>query len=184
MTDAGLLDGDQIRALLTEVAGELAKSSRSHTIVVAGGSLLAWYGLRDATADIDSTRRIDDELRGAARAVAARHHLAIDWLNDHAAAWTPATFTVAACPVLVEHPHLLVLGMPLRDVFLMKLNRALPADLDDMRRIWPYITEQFASAAEVIAAYQAAFPFEPNDEHLGQFVVTELAKGGVVLSLT
>lgn len=56
MTDPGLLDGDQIRALLAEVAGELTRSSRSHTIVVVGGSLLAWHGLREATADLDSIR--------------------------------------------------------------------------------------------------------------------------------
>lgn len=181
MIEPGLLDGNQIRALLTEVAEELTGSSSSHTIVVVGGSLLALRGLREATADVDSIRRIDDELRRAVGVVASRHRLAMDWLNDHSAAWTPATFTVETCVVLLQHPQLLVLGMPLRDVFLMKLNRALPADLDDMRKIWPHITDQFASSAEVIAAFQAAFPLEPDDEHLAGFVVTELAKGGFVL---
>lgn len=184
MTDPGLLDGDQIRALLLEVADELGSSSQPHTIVVVGGSLLAWHGLREATADVDSIRRIDDELRTAVGIVAARHRLALDWLNDHSAAWTPATFTIESCTVLLEHERLLVLGMPLRDIFLMKLNRALPADLGDMRTIWPHITDQFASAAEVITAFQAAFPLEPDDEHLAGFVVTELAKGGLALPLS
>jgi hypothetical protein len=61
---------------------------------------------------------------------------------------------------------------------------ALPADLDDMRKIWPQITDQFASAADVITKFQAAFPFEPDDEHLADFVVNELAKGGFTLSPT
>jgi hypothetical protein len=47
-----------------------------------------------------------------------------------------------------------------------------------MRKIWPHITDQFASAAEVIAAFHAEFPLEPGNEHLAGFVVTELAKGG------
>jgi hypothetical protein len=37
--------------------------------------------------------------------------LAVGWLNDHAAAWAPATFNVDACDVLIDGPHLLVLGM-------------------------------------------------------------------------
>lgn len=53
-----------------------------------------------------------------------------------------------------------------------------------MRKIWPQITDQFASAADVITKFQAAFPFEPDDEHLADFVVNELAKGGFTLSPT
>jgi hypothetical protein len=78
-----------------------------------------------------------------------------------------------------------VLGLPLRDIFLMKLNRGDPADLVDMRSVWPLVRDEFASSAEVMAAYYAAFPNEDlaDDPYLGDFVVTELAKGGFELPL-
>ena len=44
-------------------------------MIVVGGSLLAWHGLRDATRDVDSIGRIDPELRMAINAVAKRHRL-------------------------------------------------------------------------------------------------------------
>ena len=69
---------------------------------MVGGSLLAWHGLRDATRDIDSIRRLDVELREAVRRVAARHDLAYDWLNDHSEAFAPFGFDVEACEVLLD----------------------------------------------------------------------------------
>jgi hypothetical protein len=179
-----LLDGEAIKALLVEVAAELDDEAE-RTIIVVGGSLLAWHGLRDATEDVDSIRRLDDALRHAVKTVAARHGLAANWLNDHAAPWAPATLDVDACEVLLERGRLRVLGLPLRDIFLMKLNRGDPADLVDMRSVWPLVRDEFASSAEVMAAYYAAFPNEDlaDDPYLGDFVVTELAKGGFELPL-
>ena len=66
----------------------------------------------------------------------------------------------------------------------MKLSRALPADLDDMRAMWPHVAEEFTSAADVVAAFEEAFPLEPADEYLAGFVVAELAKGGFKLPPT
>lgn len=174
-----LLDGEAIRALISEVAAELDDQAE-RTIIVVGGSLLAWHGLRDATEDVDSIRRLDDALRRAVKAVAVRHGLAANWLDDHAAPWAPATLDERECEVLFVHGKLRVLGLPLRDIFLMKLNRGDPPDLVDMRSIWPLVRSEFASAAEVMTAYYAAFPNEDpaDDPHLGDFVVTELIKGG------
>lgn len=109
--------------------------------------------------------------------------MAVDWLNDHAAAFAPATLDVDACDVLLDLPRLRVLGAPLRDVFIMKLRRSDPADLDDMRSIWPRISDKFATADEIIEAFYAAFPTEASDEHLDTFLVAELAKGGYDLPL-
>jgi len=179
-----LLDGEAIKALIVEVAAEL-DDQVERTIIIVGGSLLAWHGLRDATEDVDSIRRLDDALRHAVKTVAARHGLAANWLNDHAAPWAPATLDANACEVLFEQGQLRVLGLPLRDIFLMKLNRGDPLDLVDMRSIWPLVRGEFASSAEVLAAYYAAFPNEDpaDDPYLGAFVVTELEKGGFVLLL-
>lgn len=179
-----LLDGEAIKALIVEVAAEL-DDQVERTIIVVGGSLLAWHDLRDSTHDVDSIRRLDDALRHAVATVAARHGLAANWLNDHAAPWAPATLEVSKCEVLFAQGKLRVLGLPLRDIFLMKLNRGDPADLVDMRSIWPHVDEEFESVRAVMAAYYAAFPIEDPgaDPHLGDLVVAELAKGGFDLPL-
>lgn len=178
MKPEGLLDGADIRRLITEVADELREAPGQRTIVMVGGSLLACRGLRDSTEDVDSVRQFDDRLRSAVRAVAARHQLASDWLNDHATAFAPHTLDLAECEVLLDRPEPRVLGAPLCVVFLMKLRRADPADLQDMRRIWPHVSDRFPSASAVVEAFTEAFPDEPDDEFLDAFVVDELAKGG------
>lgn len=183
MTPDGLLDGDDIKRLVNEVADELGPLSPQRTLVVVGGSLLAWHGLRDTTQDVDTIHTLDDELRSAVAVVAARHGLSISWLNDHAAAFGPATFTLERCDLLVEHPALLVLGLPLPDVFLMKLRRADPADLNDMRALWPHVSDDFATARHIVAAFHDAFPHEPEDEYLAEFVVAELARGRIDVPL-
>lgn len=180
--DGILLDGEAIKRLVREVADELVDSEQ-RVIVVVGGSLLAWHGLREATRDIDSIRRLDVELREAVRRVAARHDLPYDWLNDHAVAFAPFGFEVEECEVLLDTPRLKALGAPFRDVFLMKLRRSDPQDLVDMRALWPYVQHEFASASEVVDAFVAAFPVEPADEYLNSFVVDELAKGGFDLPI-
>jgi hypothetical protein len=99
-------------------------------------------------------------LRHAVKAVAARHGLTANRLNDDAAPWAPATLEVSVCEVLLERCRLRVLGLPL-------------------------VRHEFASSAEVMAAYYAAFPNEDpaDDPYLGDFVVTELANGGFELPL-
>jgi hypothetical protein len=42
------LQGPQIRTYLTEVAPRLAPVGPQHTLLLVGGSLLAWHGLRDS----------------------------------------------------------------------------------------------------------------------------------------
>src|SRR3954454_7938159 len=103
------LSRDKIVALITEVADELPVREPRHTIIVVGGSLLAWHGLRDTTADVDSIRRLDVELQQAVARVAERHDLAASWLNDSAAAYWPQTLDESACEVLLDRQSLLVL---------------------------------------------------------------------------
>ena len=114
MSPEGLgLDGSAIMRLFTEVADELAGDGQ-HTIVVVGGSLLALHGLRESTRDVDSIRLLGQGLRDAVRRIAARHDLAIDWLNDHATAFAPFDFDIQTCDVLFDSPRLKALGAPLR----------------------------------------------------------------------
>jgi hypothetical protein len=178
-----VLNGERVRALLEEVAELLRVRDHRSTIVIAGGSLLAWLNLRDSTRDVDSVRALDPEVRQAVLDVARRHDMATTWLNDFAAPFWPATLDVTECETLLDNPSLTVLGVPLSHVLLMKLHRSDPADLDDIRRIWPYVAGSFRSAADVVGEYFAAFPLEQPDEHLADFVVEQLELGGHQLPL-
>ncbi len=178
MTESKPLDDEAIKKLLVEVIGELDSSGRRHTLIVVGGALLAWHHLRDTTHDVDSVHRLDDELRAAVRTVAARHGLAASWLNDSAVPFAPQSLDVDSCDVLLDYPRLLVLGAPLREVFLMKLNRAEPQDLTDMQQIWPRISNQFDSAASIVDAFYVAFPSSPEDEYLDTLIIEVLGRSG------
>ncbi len=113
MTSDRLLDRDAIRSLLLEVADELSGDEGTRTLVMVGGSLLAWRGLRQSTEDVDSVRLLDAPLRAAVARVAERHDLAPDWLNSHATAFAPNTLDLDECDVLIEGGALRVLGAPL-----------------------------------------------------------------------
>lgn len=117
MIESKPLDGEAIRKLIIEVTSELDNSGTQHTLIVVGGSLLAWHHLRDTTQDIDSVLTLSDEVREAVRIVAVRHGLAANWLNDSAVPFASQSLDVDSCDVLLDHPRLLVLGTPLHEVF-------------------------------------------------------------------
>ena len=131
------LGGQEIRALINEVAARLDPMGPRHSVVIVGGSLLAWHGLRQTTEDVDSVRHLGAELRRAVASVASDHGLSPSGLNVNAASLIPATFDPRECEVFLDHPRLLVLGAPLRDVFVMKIYRGSPNDLDGMVAMWP-----------------------------------------------
>jgi hypothetical protein len=177
------LDGDAVKSLLLEVAEVLRERNQCSSIVIAGGSLLAWLDLRDSTRDIDSVRSLDSNTKHAAMTVAQRHGMAVTWLNDAAAAYWPSTLDIDDCDLLMDHPNLTVRAVPLQHLLLMKLHRANPADLDDIRRIWPFAADDYDTAHQIVDAYHAAFPLAPPDEYLASFVVDQLELGGHRLPL-
>lgn len=183
MNTPGTFTGDRIRELVLEVAELLDHHRPQATLIVVGGSLLAWHGLRVATEDVDSSVRIDADIKAAVRAVAERHDLAADWLNDHSAAWHPQTLRLDDCDLLIDHPRLRLLGAPLTAVFLMKLNRSQPQDLTDMIAMWPAVSGTFPTAQSVVDAYAAAFPFEDPDDYLSQQVIDIAERAGATLPL-
>jgi hypothetical protein len=174
------LDGAEIQGLIAEVAGRLAPSGEQHILVVVGGSLLAWQGLRETTEDVDSVHHIPAELRGVIQAIAVQRDLRLDWLNDNARWFIPVTFRLDSCDVLFEHPRLRVLGAPLRDVFIMKMYRANEADRGDMVRIWPRL--DFTAAQDVVDAYYTAYPHVESDPYLSEFVVAIARRAGFEIS--
>jgi len=107
---SGVLSKTEILTHIGEVADELATCGVASTLVVVGGSYMALHDLRESTADVDSLTRLTGELQAAVRAVADRHGLRIDWLNDKAAMFAPTGLRVDDCELLYEHAHLTVLG--------------------------------------------------------------------------
>jgi hypothetical protein len=183
MNQPRLLSGEQIRELIREVAEELDPKGTQTAVVLVGGSLLAWHGLRFATEDVDSSLLLDEELRSAVQRVAKRHQLTIDWLNDHSAPWHPQTLLREDCDVLLNHPRLLVLGAPFDAIFLMKLNRSEPQDVLDMIMIWPLVAAAWPTAQDVTNAFYAAYPLEEHDSYLGDQVIDIAQRAGLTLPL-
>lgn len=171
MSDSQLpLQQADIRHHLQEVADELRGPGSQHVLVVVGGALLAWHGLRLSTYDIDTVTALDEELSGAVARVAGRYGRRVDWLNDNARGFTPATFEVSKCDLLFESDRLRVLGAPLDQIFVMKLYRSDAQDVEDMVRIWSLCS--FESAQMAVECFESAYPQAPQDPHLIDFVQT------------
>lgn len=150
------LHAAEIAQYLAEVADELADTATQRTVIIVGGAMLALRGLRDATRDVDSVSRLDDDLAAAIARVAERHGLAPRWLNDSALPFLPATLREDHCDVLIDRTALRVLGASFDDVFIMKLYASRAADTDDMEALWPSCS--FESPEAAAEAFHAAYP--------------------------
>lgn len=86
------LTRDDIRALFDELNTELDQAGERADIFLVGGAAIALaYDARRATRDLDAAFRPTTAVRDAARAIAARHDLAEDWLNDAVRGFLPGT---------------------------------------------------------------------------------------------
>jgi hypothetical protein len=72
--------------------------------------------------------------------------------------------------VLLDRAPMLVLGAPLRQVFVMKrfAARARTRDYDDLVAMWPRCG--FHSAGQAVELYRAAYPHEAEDPYLVEYV--------------
>lgn len=170
MTASQALSGEHIRRLVAELADHLRGSSVEYRLVIAGGALLAWHGLRESTHDVDSLTYLDDAIQTAIAEVAAQHDLAGNWLNHNARLFTPATLATESCADIFTSSSLTLLGVPLDLLFIMKLYRANPEDIADMIRLWPLVRGRFASFDDVVLRYHEAYPMAEESESLAQFI--------------
>ncbi len=169
------LGAHDIRAFLAEVAALLPDGS-THEFVMAGGSLLALHGLRNATRDVDSIQELSPEVRDAAAAVAVAHGLVRTWLNDRAAMFWPSGLTEQMCEAVITHPRLRVLAPPLRYIFAMKLEAlgARDRDLADLRALWPLC--DFADPAEAAELWHSCYPHQDPDPYLEAYIRDHIAE--------
>jgi len=166
------LDGETLLAYVQEVARELPDDAPRRRLVIVGGALLAWLGLRDATRDIDSASKIDDVLRAAVERVAVRHDLAPRWINDNAAPFVPHGFDPNGGEVIWADDRLEVIGAPIDQVFLMKVHAARASDLPDIRSLWPQ--SGFITVDEAAVAYSDAYPLETHDPYLADWIAQQI----------
>ena len=179
--DATPLDGNAIKSLLEEVSKHLTPGPNRHLVVIVGGALLAWNGLRNTTIDVDSIERLGLELETAVAEVAQERGLEPDWLNAEAARFRPAILVLNDCEVLLETDKLVVRGAPLRAVFAMKLLRSQQNDLADIEKILP--VAGFMSAAEAVESFYEAYPHALEDPELPGLVCQLARNGGLDLPL-
>ncbi len=134
------LNWDEIESCLRDLGDELTRRNVGpRSIVIVGGAFVAHRHLRAATTDVDVASGIDSAMAEAVAAVADRHGLEADWLNDRAKPWVPATFDPATCRFAFAHGDLEVLLPPVDTVVLMKIAAGSRSanDQRDLRGLWP-----------------------------------------------
>lgn len=177
MNEFSRLDATLIRSLLTHLAAEIRPTDAT-TLTIVGGAYLALLGLRESTIDIDFITPLSADLRETIAELGERHGLPHNSLNDHARAFAPRATDHRDVTVIFEAPQLKVVGLPLTEIFLMKLARASAADIGDMRILWPLVAEFFGSSRVVVDEFYRAFPLEPFDEYLEDFVASIITEAG------
>ena len=96
------LERDDIERYVSEVADELAGSGVQRVVIIVGGALLAMHGLRAATRDVDSVKRLDEELTAAIARVASRHGLAPS--SSSRSTWMPIRPSHRSTPSAASRP--------------------------------------------------------------------------------
>lgn len=164
-----LFDRDLLLTGLAVLDRRLHERGRPHqALIVVGGSYMALAELRESTRDVDTLTRLDDATRTAIDEVAAELDLPKGWLNDHAAGFAPEGMTTGHCRPAFEGRALAVLVPSADWVFLMKMYAGRLVDRPDLVRLWP--ETGFASPADAVARYWAAYPYAPEDDFLEGFV--------------
>lgn len=161
------LNWSDIEACLRDLGDELTRRKIGRrSIVLVGGAFVAHRHLRDATTDVDIAGGIDLAMAQAVAAVADRHGLEADWLNDRAKTWLPATFDRAMCRVAFAQGDLEVLLPPVETVVLMKMAAGGRSanDQRDLKGLWP--DSSFATPTDAVRAFYLAYPNEEPDPFL------------------
>jgi hypothetical protein len=78
------------------------------------------------------------------------------------------TRRIDECVTVYERGRLIVRTPPPDVIFAMKLYRGSPQDHEDLISLWPRCA--FADPAAATAAFHAAFPHAPEDDHLASYI--------------
>ncbi|MDA8066071.1 MAG: hypothetical protein M0031_11350 [Thermaerobacter sp.] len=122
---------DEVERYLRELAEELSARGREGEILLVGGAaMLLSIGNREATRDLAAyLGENPSDIREAARAVAARHELPEDWLNDAVKGFF---FGTPPQELWAEYPGLRVFVAKPEYVLAMKAVAGRPQDVQDL----------------------------------------------------
>jgi len=147
---------DRIRELFSALDQELAKQGVVGEVGICGGAVMCLvFQARRATKDVDAIFEPTQEIRAAAKAVAARLSVPDDWLNDAAKAFFHAD---PPREDVLNLPNLRVWAPTAEYMLAMKCISARfdSSDLDDTRFLIEYL--QLKSPADVFQIIEAYYP--------------------------
>lgn len=168
-------DREGITTLLSELADELARrEAQADLFLVGGGAMALAYDARRATRDLDAVFAPTKVVREAAAAVADRHELEEDWLNDAVKGFLPGED--ADPRLFLELPSLRVSVASPRYLLAMKLRAArVDVDVDDIRLL--YRLCGFTTVEEGLDLLQRSYPstvIQPKTQYLLAEIVESL----------
>ncbi len=123
----------QIRSLLQELEAELASKNQTADIYLVGGAAIALsFDSNRTTRDLDAVFVPTGEVRSAVEALAEKHGLSEDWLNDAAKGFVPPGIDVNE-QVIFETENLRVCVASAGHLLAMKVAAArVERDRDDI----------------------------------------------------
>ena len=143
--------------LFGELSEELERQGlRGHVYIVGGAALIAGYGRKRSTHDVDG--RIVYEKRGvmeAARRLAEKHDLPTNWLNENATLFMPHTDDSQATTVF-NSPALVVTGASARHLLAMKIDAGRAEDVEDIQ--WLLDELRIENLDEAIEVHWTTYP--------------------------
>lgn len=161
------LSRDDIASLLQELSDELEQRNAQADIFLVGGAAMALaYDTRRATRDLDAVFAPAAVVRKATAAVAERHDLEEDWLNDAVKGFLPGKDPDPR--LFFETPSLRVSVASPRYLLAMKLRAArVDVDVDDIRFLMHLCG--FTTVKEGLDLLERSYPstvIEPKTQYL------------------
>ncbi len=131
-----------------------AKGIRGEICVVGGAAMVLAFNAREATKDVDAIFSPSQEIRDAARKVAAELKLPPDWLNDGVKAFLPGN--PPSQQTVLDLDSLQVWVPPAEYLLAMKATSARfdSHDADDVRTLCKHLKIKTASRAlKIVSKY-------------------------------
>ncbi len=166
-----MLDAKQINKLFRALNAELAARGQKGELLLCGGAVMCLvFKARPATKDIDGIFHPAKELRAAAKAVAIKHHVPEDWLNDGAKGFFGVD---PAREKYLELSHLRVFTPPADYLLAMKCMSARidGYDQDDIKTLIEHLRiKDVKKVLDIVERYYPKRLIQPKT----QFLIEEL----------
>ncbi len=165
------LGRESITSLLQELNDELGlRGAKADLFLVGGAALALVYDATRSTRDLDAVFLPTDVVRAAASALAERHGLSADWLNDAVKGFLPGPDLAATR--YFEADHLTVDVASAEYLLAMKLFAArVEADAEDI--VFLYRTLGYTTVDEGLDLVQSVYRGRPIDAKV-QFLLEEI----------